>query len=325
MTFTAQTQCKQFSYPAICSALLVFGLWCFPLYFKYCEGKYQKLPLVKWGPFQDRPPTQVERDDMAKKHARAVGAGIPLGCVMGTFVLDTDNADAIEWVELRGMPPTWLVRTPHGLHYYFKYPPDIQVRNSAGEISAGVDIRGTHGMTVAAGSGWPGYFKYEWEPDHSPADLPLADAPSWLLNWLRQDAERHQISSAPVPPQPYRGRVRAWARKAYDAELDLLRSAEPGTRNDACCRTAFRLGQLCGGGELNSASVIAALHSVANGWPNAPHTVDSINRAFKAGEAVPRCAPARRPAASALTKFNLDAPLGSGLLTLYDKPLGGAA
>jgi Bifunctional DNA primase/polymerase, N-terminal/AAA domain len=300
------SQATASSYKSISESLRAVGLWCFPIRFKLGENlKVEKLPLIGWKEFQQRPPSQAELDEWYAEFANAKSAAIPTGPGTGIVVLDADNEDEIEYLEKRGMDETWLVRTRRGLHYYYRFPIDVKVHNSAGALASGVDVRGIGGMVVAAGSQYqyfeiidnvskPRTFTYSWEPGHSPADLPLAAPSEWVLSWLRDEAERRTPAASPAPAQPYLGSISAWARTAYEAELETLRFAEPGRRNDTSCRVAFRLGQLCGGGELDEAEIMAALHGVANSWPNATHTIDTMNRAFKAGRAQPRCAPPRR-------------------------------
>jgi hypothetical protein len=315
-------------FASILQFLLQIGLWCVPLGFKSTgPGKVEKFFYVKWKPFQDRPPTSAEQIPWCNKLPRANG-GIPTGPGTGIFVIDADNGEAIEWLELRGMTDSWFIRTRRGLHYVYRYPADIEVHNSASAIGAGIDVRGIGGMIVAPGSHYQYVdnsngvltlrsFTYEFEPGHAPADLPLGDPPSWLMRWLRGEAER-RIATPPAPPQPYRGRIRAWSRKAFDANLDLLRCAEPGTRNTTAWNVARRLGQLSAGGELNSATVFDALYAIANSWPNSSHTIDTMQRAFKAGEANPRSAPPLRSRSSSFVTIDLDAPLGSETLNLDD-------
>jgi hypothetical protein len=306
-----------------------FGLDCVPLVFKRVDvDKVEKRAAVKWKPYQERPSTDAEQALWAPRF-RYAGGATPLGPVANAFVLDTDSVEGDEYVAKRGMPPTWRVRTLHGGHDYFEWP-DFVVRNSVKELGP-FDIRALGGLCVTPGSGYypdardlTRRFVYEWVEGYSPADLPLAPAPNWLLADLRKRAEREAPPSAPALPQPYRGRVRAWARKAYDANLDLLRCAEPGMRNTTAWNVARRLGQLCAGGELNSATVFAALYAIANSWPNSAHTIDTMQRAFKAGEVNPRSAPPPRIRPSPFVTINLDGPLGSEPLNLDDGPLGHA-
>src|SRR4029077_8704429 len=121
-------------FQSITEALQAFGLYGFPL------DPDNKLPLVPWKHLQEMPPTDAEVLDWCERFPDA-GIGIPTGAATGLLVVDADSADAIEWLEIRGMPDTWLVRTRRGLHYYFAWPVSV-IRNSAGVIASGIDIRG---------------------------------------------------------------------------------------------------------------------------------------------------------------------------------------
>jgi hypothetical protein len=137
---------------AIINPLLAIGLWAFPLKIVVKpNGHTSKVGLVKWTPFQTRPPTPVELADWYKRFVYA-NAGIPTGPATGIVVVDADGPDSIEWLELRGMRESWLVRTRRGLHYYRQYPLDLKIGNSTSLIAPGVDIRGTGGCVAAAGS-----------------------------------------------------------------------------------------------------------------------------------------------------------------------------
>ena len=303
------------TFAAISTTLRVFGIWCFPLRFRLNDaGKYEKLPLVAWKALQSRQPTEDELAHWRIEFSHAVAAGIPTGAGTHIVVIDADSPDAIEWLELRGMPETWLVRSRRGLHYYFRYCADIDIHNSASIIGPGIDVRGIGGMVAAAGSQLPDGFTYGWDYRHSPQDLPLAKLPPWLLKWFRADAERRKASVSSVSLKTYRGEISIWARKAYDAELERLRTAAIGTRHNTFLSVARRLGQLVGGGELEESEVLAALHRIADGWPSRANSYQAIADGFRYGLAQPRGAPPP-------TLFHDADPLGSEHLSLY----GGAA
>src|SRR5208282_4628105 len=133
-------------------------LWGFPL----ACGAQGKIPLVKWREFQSQPPAAAEIARWIRDFPDA-GAGIPTGSATGLFVVDADSPDAIEWLELRGMPETVLVRTRRGLHHLLKWPAGLNVSNSAGALAPGVDIRGTGGMVVAVGTRCTNGFVYHYE------------------------------------------------------------------------------------------------------------------------------------------------------------------
>jgi hypothetical protein len=261
-------------------------LWCFPL---DC-GAAGKLPLVKWKEFQDRPPSPAEVADWCRRFPDA-GAAIPTGPATGIFVVDADSAEAIEWLELRGVPVTVLVRTRKGLHYYFQYPLAIRVNNSAGALALGVDIRGAGGMAVAAGTR-NGDFTYHYESGHALGEVAIAYSPNWLIEWLSQQESKRQVTAQPIRPQEFDGRLRAWARKIIGDELAELATAGEGCRNDRLSRAAFKLGQLAGGGEADISELRAALHEVADSWPDErAKSDDTIARCLEAGFAHPRQRP----------------------------------
>lgn len=114
------------------------------------------------------------------------GVGIATGGRTGLFVLDVDNKGGIDGnqsltqlIERHGgeWPETLLVETPSGgLHYYLRGPASI--RNSAGALGPGLDIRGTGGYVCAPPTVIGGK-SYIWRNDHEPAD-----APHWLIDLL---------------------------------------------------------------------------------------------------------------------------------------------
>ncbi|MGA8641325.1 bifunctional DNA primase/polymerase [Candidatus Binatus sp.] len=262
------------------------NLWAFPI----ACSEAGKLPLVKWRDFQSQPPSDGEVADWCRRFPDA-GAAIPTGLATKIFVVDADSADAIEWLEMRGMPVTVLVRTRKGLHYYFRCP-GIEVRNSAGALAPGIDVRGTGGMAVAAGTHNQG-FEYQYDSGHALGEVAIADAPDWLIDWLLQEQVKRQVAVMPLRPQEFDGHVGAWARKIIDDELGELAAATEGCRNDRLSRTAFKLGQLAGGGEADATELRAALHAIADAWPNPSHSHDTIARCLEAGLAHPRQRPLR--------------------------------
>jgi hypothetical protein len=83
------------------------------------------------------------------------------------------------------LPPTWRVVTGSGgTHVYFTA--DIEVRNSAGEIGPGLDVRGDGGYVVAPPSMHISGRRYTW--DKSPDQTTLASMPAWLLATVQQPA-----------------------------------------------------------------------------------------------------------------------------------------
>src|SRR5262249_8949386 len=82
------------------------------------------------------------------------------GAISGVFIADIDGFDAE--VELRKLeaahgtlPPTVEAITARGRHAYFQMPAGSDIRNSAGKIAPGIDIRGNGGYVLAPPSVHP--------------------------------------------------------------------------------------------------------------------------------------------------------------------------
>jgi putative DNA primase/helicase len=65
---------------------------------------------------------------------------------------------------------------------------------------AGIDVRGAGGFIVAPGSIHASGGTYEWEASSHPDDVPIAPAPHWLTDLLRQPYA-HGALWAPTPPR----------------------------------------------------------------------------------------------------------------------------
>jgi len=130
---------------------------------------------------------------------------IATGAVSGVFVIDIDGLDAE--IELRRLeakhgelPATVEVITARGRHIYFQMP-ETPVRNSAGKIAPGIDVRGDGGYVLAPPSVHPSGKRYEWSVDCAST---FAPAPDWLLAKIT-DADGN--SAAPKPPSEWRALI----------------------------------------------------------------------------------------------------------------------
>lgn len=123
------------------------------------------------------------------------GVGIATGAGSGIFVLDVDVSDGKagdetlrELTDLYGpLPETVSVITGSGgAHYYFAYPATFELRNDAGKkLGAGLDVRGEGGQVVAPPTIHPDTGQlYAWEHGAGLDEVPIADAPGWLLAML---------------------------------------------------------------------------------------------------------------------------------------------
>ena len=113
--------------------------------------------------------------------------GVPTGRRSGLLVLDVDPRDggpeSLARLEQDNgpLPETARARTGGGgTHVFFRYPAGETVRNSAGALGAGLDVRGEGGYVVVPPSRTRG--AYEWIDRSPPAE------PPWLLARLREHA-----------------------------------------------------------------------------------------------------------------------------------------
>jgi hypothetical protein len=153
-----------------------------------------KVPvLAKW---QNLPGGEDEAVDRLQHHRGNVGLVLP----DDLFVIDVDRKAGKDGLAtLRGLEslygelPQTLTQTTAsgGLHYVFRKPPEVLLKNTVGRLGEGLDIRTRGGQIVAEPSLIDGN-EYVWEDwDVLSGEVPeIADAPAWLLDSLT------------VPPKP---------------------------------------------------------------------------------------------------------------------------
>lgn len=227
--------------------------------------------------------------------------GITTGADSGFFVIDADTPEGHDkdgvgtlrgWIEDHGpLPDTIEATTPSGgWHVYFRWPDDLEIRNSESKLASGIDVRGEGGMVLAPPTIKPGTGKaYRWK--NPPGFFDLGDCPKWLLDKIRA-AQAPKLSERAISSgglQIDTGTATAWAEKALRDELAKLFAAPEGQRNGALNSCAFNLGQIVAGGELTEATVKARLSAAAAGIGLEPGEIAAtIESGFQAGAKTPR-------------------------------------
>src|SRR5690606_26845479 len=125
--------------------------------------------------------------------------GIACGKRSGIVVLDVDASHggyetlAALQEKYGKLPDTPVSKTGGGgEHILFKYPANVEIRNSAGKLGKGLDIRANGGYIVAPPSLHPNGNTYEWVV--KPSQVELADMPEWMIDLLKEP-ERPQKES----------------------------------------------------------------------------------------------------------------------------------
>jgi len=151
-----------------------------------CVPKDKK-PLVKWAD------VATTEDNMLAGWwdlTPAANIGIACGKRSGIVVVDVDaDHDGFESlaelaINYGALPDTPMTKTGSGgRHIFFKHP-GIEIRNSAGKLGRGIDVRGDGGYVVAPPSVHPNGNRYEWIV--KPSQCPLADMPEWMIELLQE-------------------------------------------------------------------------------------------------------------------------------------------
>lgn len=159
--------------------------------------KADKAPYTPNG-FKDATRDEATVRLLWRKHLDA-GIGIPTGEQSGWLALDIDprHGGDVSLTTLSGEHgDEWLqtrqARTGGGGHHIiFTFPQGSNIRNSAGRLGEGIDVRGEGGYIIVAPSLHASGRRYEWLNDLKPAQ-----APEWLLKLLTKDNQPSQVASA---------------------------------------------------------------------------------------------------------------------------------
>lgn len=216
--------------------------------------------------------------------------GIRTGEASGLVVVDVDPAhggtDSLQrLVDAHGrfFDDTRTVRTGGGgWHFYFRHPGEL-VRNDTGRrLGPGIDVRGHGGYVLAPPSAHSSGNRYELDATRRE----VIALPDWMVHRLTHEPDRPRFPRTEPADRPHAER---WAEAAFSGEMDRLRTAREGNRNDTLNRIAFRLGQIVASGALDERRVRGALvqgaQAVGLAEREAASTVES---GLRAGQSVPR-------------------------------------
>jgi hypothetical protein len=225
----------------------------------------------------------------------AFNIGVATGSASGVVVVDLDAAKkpgqphgrqslaALARDRGETIPRhTRTVVTPSGgQHLYFRLPPEVDLRNTAGHLGQHVDTRGTGGYVVGPGSVVDGR-RYRLTVDVPP--LPI---PGWLLQEL--------LPNPPVAVPLVLSQSSAYVDAVLRGEAERVEHAAVGTRNHTLFRAAARLGSFVAQGLLAEDIVIDVLEHACRHHTNFDHreTARTIASGMRRARNAPTTAPRR--------------------------------
>lgn len=247
---------------------------------RHATGKHPRLR--GWQTGQAPDPAAVQR--IWRQWPQA-NVGIATGEKSGVWVLDVDpdagGAEALDTLMSKHgrLPTTRVVMTGSGgAHHYFLMP-DFPVSNSRGRLPRGLDVRGSGGQVVTAPSvtGKGEYVVLD--------DVPIVQAPDWLLDLIRRDESR---PVQPAGPEREAVELAAYVQRILDREVaEALEGS--GGRNNALNEACFSVATLIPHGVIDEDYVrdvfTDAGLAVGLGVMEVRKTVDS---AIKGGISKPR-------------------------------------
>ena len=128
----------------------------------------------------------------------AIVTGAPSGLVV--LDVDPDKGGTETLYDLQQqhgqLPPTPESLTGGGgTHLLFQHP-GVPIKNSAGVLGPGLDVRGDGGYIIVSPSKHVSGGVYEWDIEHHPDRLAPPPLPAWLLTLLSDKRDGHHIIEA---------------------------------------------------------------------------------------------------------------------------------
>jgi putative DNA primase/helicase len=249
-----------------------------------------KIPLTKHG-VKD---ATTDPDTIRRWWAQWPDANIGIACGPSRLVVvDLDGPEALAaWGDLAlRYNIRYDTLTAHtgggGFHLIYRAPDGLRIGNSSGKLGPHIDTRGDGGYIVAPPSIHPSGETYTWENPEREI-LPL---PQVLIDLLTRQGRE---TPPPAPPPPPARDLSPYAEAALREEVETVRSAPIGTRNDTLNRAAFNLGQLVGAGLLDRTTVEAELTRAAMEAGLEEREIEkTVRSGLEAGMRQPRTIPER--------------------------------
>lgn len=228
------------------------------------------------------------------QRCRSANIGIATGA-SGLVVIDIDVKHGINgWKafddclerlgELPG--PTRMASTPSGGgHLFFRAPEGVEIRNSAGKLGPGLDVRARGGYVVAPPSIIDSR-AYRWDITESVKVLPDAWAKAMAVPVRKAPEGR-------LPVARHTNRcTRRYCVVANERACKDLRSTPLGGRNEAILRYGTSMGGLIHTGGITEQEIIDGMDWACGHWDIRERDIrkdlDTVRRAIEWGRQHPR-------------------------------------
>jgi len=199
--------------------------------------------------------------------------GIILGRASGLIALDVDPRHGGDFSlrdlerEHGELPPTMHSLTGGGGdHWFFRYPEGVELRSL--KLAQGIDLQAEGAYVVAPPSLHASSFRYDWEVQGDPADVPPAALPDWLLemaqNRMQAQTELEAAAEATVTGPEPPVRLAAWGMALWEGRrvIDATDGQEkelPEAQSIDRSETLFHIGRALRAAGATTSLIAAAL------------------------------------------------------------------
>jgi hypothetical protein len=183
---------------------------------------HDKTPLLKKWP--QAATSDINQLEVWAGRFPACNWAVATGKDSGIFVLDVDGNPgkaSLKAYQQQGLelPETLTTTTGKGRHFYFQWPQDAVIKNSAGQLASGLDVRGEGGYVVIPPSVHSNGNHYAY----TKPDAAIVAAPDWLLALLTESAQvPRQVSPQPeevIPEGKRNGKLTSLAGAMRHREM----------------------------------------------------------------------------------------------------------
>lgn len=256
----------------------------FELGYSVVPGDIDKRPKVAWKVWQDRP--QTEQEFNALGHGSV--AGIVTGQAHGLVVLDFDGAEGVALAKSLGLQPN-VITGSGGWHVWLDSNVIGYFVKTCAAVKPGLDVRGEGGLVWTAGRSRKGEYHIlstdkQWMEGNRDA----------VLAFYREHCPERTALSGTADLGTWDGEEdgRPGALRVLRVQANVVRTAQPGTRNATLNRAAFTVGGLVASGELGYEAarqvlLAAATESNVDGLWAVGDMLRTIEAAFASGYGSP--------------------------------------